>query len=278
MSSNLFGWDLLFNSVREDIRNNQDVLVCLTHLVLISNGFKCIGLGDSKNLDCTEPKSEVLPKGWNDGYAIRYVYQGRLYNLRATNMDDAIMINLIRVQERTVSMVQLNNRSVLQLTGSLEQMIPNNEELAQMIKNQLIDKVTVSQKYKDGSSQTTNNEVTTRSSIPNSPSAPLLESFPSRIGPDRNNVGRSDLDPLGGIGPLSRPGPALPHGGGMLFVPPRVPRLDPSGPNFGVPPGSVPPGARFDPFRPPGVDRFPPGPGRPDHDEFLPPGFDDMYM
>lgn len=281
MSSNLFGWDLLFNSVREDIKSNQDVLVCLTHLVLISNGFKCIGLGDCKNIDGTEVKSEVLPKGWNDGYAIRYVYQGRLYNLRGTNMDDAIMINLIRVQERSVSMVQLNNRAVTQLVGSLEQMIPNSEELVQTIKKQLIDKITVSHKYKDGTSQTTN-ETTTRSSIPNSPSAPLLDSFPSRINTDRNNplnVGRSDLDPLGSIGPYPRGPPFMPPGGGgMLFVPPRGPRLDPAGPNFGVPPGSVPPGARFDPFRPPDVDRFPPRRGRPDNDDFLPPGFDNMYM
>lgn len=125
MASTLFGWDLLYESVRKDIKNNQDVLVCFTHLVLISNGFKCIGLGDSKVLDGTENKTEILPAGWNDNYTIRYVYQGRLYNLRGTSMEDAIMINLIRVQERTVSMVQLDVRAVAQRTGSLAQIIPN---------------------------------------------------------------------------------------------------------------------------------------------------------
>jgi len=45
MASGLFGWDLLYGSVQKDIKNNQDILVCLTHLVLVSNGFKCIGLG-----------------------------------------------------------------------------------------------------------------------------------------------------------------------------------------------------------------------------------------
>jgi hypothetical protein len=60
------------------------------------------------------------------------------------------------------------------------------------------------------------------------------------------------------------------------------------------PPGSIPPGVRFDPVtplgprypvgsRPPGRSGFPvrPGPwtGEPDQDEFLPPGNpDDMYM
>ncbi|KAK5643496.1 hypothetical protein RI129_007341 [Pyrocoelia pectoralis] len=287
MAANLFGWDLLYNSVKDDIKNNQDVLVCLTHLVLISNGFKCIGLGDSKNIDGTEAKSEILPPGWNNGYAIRYVFQGRLYNLRATNIDDAIMINLIRVQERTVSMVQLNNKAVIQLTGSLDQMIPNNEELAQTIKTHLIDKITISNKYKDGASQTANNDPP-RSYIPNSPSAPQFDTFPSRIQPERPpplGVGRSDLDPLGGmgsfpgIGPLPRPGANFipPGGGGMLFVPPGA-RPPPDGNSFGVPPGSVPPGARFDPFRPPDVDPFQRRPNRRDNDDFLPPDFDNMYM
>lgn len=69
-------------------------------------------------------------------------------------------------------------------------------------------------------------------------------------------------------------------GGGMLFVGPGGgPRPTPGfGPNMGIPGGSLPEGARFDPFRPPDVDRFHPRPRRPDNDEFPPPGFDDMYM
>lgn len=63
----------------------------------------------------------------------------------------------------------------------------------------------------------------------------------------------------------------------MLFVPPRNPSAD-FNPNLGIAPGSLPPGARFDPFRPPDVDRFPRPPNRPDNDEFPPPGYDDMYM
>lgn len=43
-----------------------------------------------------------------------------------------------------------------------------------------------------------------------------------------------------------------------------------------LPPGAVPPGARFDPFGPPGTGgRF----ARPDNDHELPPhGADDMFM
>jgi len=276
--ASLFGWELLFKSVEGDIRNNQDVLVCFSHLVLISNGFKCVGLGDSKNLDGTETKSELLPQGWNENYAIRYVYQGHLYNFQATNMDDSIMVNLIRVQERTVSMVQLNIQSVAQRTGSLDQMIPNHDELAANIKNQLINKVCVSTKYKDSTSQTTNENP--RSENPGMPFSPVSPSpsftdrvlEPSPFGPFYNpirNVGRSDLHP--------NLGPFAPSPGGMLFDPrpgsARVP------PNTGIPPGSLPPGARFDPFRPPPEDeRRGRWPRRPDNDDFPPPGFDDMFM
>lgn len=48
--------------------------------------------------------------------------------------------------------------------------------------------------------------------------------------------------------------------------------------NLGIAPGSLPPGARFDPFRPPDLLPGPRGPRRPDNDEFPPPGYDDMYM
>uniref|UniRef100_A0A5F8GPV3 Proteasome inhibitor PI31 subunit n=1 Tax=Monodelphis domestica TaxID=13616 RepID=A0A5F8GPV3_MONDO len=66
--------------------------------------------------------------------------------------------------------------------------------------------------------------------------------------------------------------------GGMILDPLRsgFPRalIDPSSglPNR-LPPGAVPPGARFDPFGPIGTN--PSGPG-PDH--LPPPGYDDMFM
>lgn len=58
----------------------------------------------------------------------------------------------------------------------------------------------------------------------------------------------------------------------MLFAPP------PDRP--GLPRGAVPPGARFDPFRPDGLNPDPtPGPRRPPGTDHLPPpGYDDMFM
>ncbi|CAH8526705.1 unnamed protein product [Heterobilharzia americana] len=106
------------------------------------------------------------------------------------------------------------------------------------------------------------------------------ETKPS-IGIPLSDYGRSDLDPLSSIG-----GPS--GSGGMIFDPRRMipdSRIG-GGSFFGgpdvLPPGAVPPGARFDPFGP-GVMPSRPhlGNGRrrnPDPDHALPPGFDDMYM
>ncbi|CAH8848159.1 unnamed protein product [Trichobilharzia szidati] len=95
------------------------------------------------------------------------------------------------------------------------------------------------------------------------------------------DYGRSDLDPLSSIGG--------PSGGGGMILDPR--RMIPDGRIGGgsffggpdvLPPGAVPPGARFDPFGPGVVPSRPHlGGGRhrmPDPDHALPPGFDDAYI
>jgi len=94
-------------------------------------------------------------------------------------------------------------------------------------------------------------------------------------------VGRGDLDPL-----------AAGAGGGMMFDPLRsgFPGGGVGGPRGRgqpwLPSGSVVPGARFDPFGPPDLDRSgnvnPFGSGQyrsgPDPDHLPPPGYDDMFM
>lgn len=60
MAGSIFGWDLLYRTVEQDIKNNQDILLALTHFVLVSNGFKCIGLGESKVFDGNEPKRPII--------------------------------------------------------------------------------------------------------------------------------------------------------------------------------------------------------------------------
>ncbi|CAH0561064.1 unnamed protein product [Brassicogethes aeneus] len=276
----LFGWDLLYNSVKEDVKNHQDVLVCLTHLVLVTNGFKCVGVGESKNIDGSETKTESLPKGWNDEYTLRYVHSGRLYNLKGTMLDDGIIINLFRVDERTVSLIQLNTESVASRHGSIEDIIPDYGTVVEQIKKQLIESIVVSSKSRDSSSQTeqpTTSERPSRSSIPDP--YPRHSGNPLQIGGVMDpGYGRADLDPFNGMDPLRGPANRIypGRGGGMLYQPPPMP--GPFNPHAGLPPGAVPPGARFDPFRPPDTRQPPRGPRRPDSDEMPPPGYDDMFM
>ncbi|KAK0554226.1 hypothetical protein OC846_000935 [Tilletia horrida] len=128
--------------------------------------------------------------------------------------------------------------------------------------------------------------------------------------PGRNPgmIGDRDLDPLGippgrfGGGPPPLFGPRGGDDGGGMIVGPGHPlfrdRFGPGGP-AGLPPGAVPPGARFDPIGPggpmrPGGGGGPFGPGQgggaggrggriggdPDWDDFAPPrgaGHDDMF-
>lgn len=164
--------------------------------------------------------------------------------------------------------------------GTLDEMIPDNQNIVDLIKKQLIDKVVVSKKSREMSSQTESTDNMSYTVIDRRSTGSLHRGNP--INPIRQpplpSYGESDLNPLGGLNPLRNPpGVILPGGGGNLFSPPRP--AFPGG-NIGIPHGALPPGARFDPFRPPDVDRVPPRRplNRPDNDEFPPPGYDDMFM
>lgn len=111
-------------------------------------------------------------------------------------------------------------------------------------------------------------------------------SHPRRFPPQ---VGGADLDPFHrgvGGGMLMDPRELYGNSGGR-FGP--NPGIGPFGGGPRLPPGSIPPGARFDPFGPPRPgprpDRWrgprpPPGPGsgNPDPDHERPPDYDDMFM
>ncbi|KAM4841725.1 proteasome inhibitor PI31 subunit isoform 2-T3 [Thomomys bottae] len=120
------------------------------------------------------------------------------------------------------------------------------------------------------------------SSVPREfPPATAREVDPLRIPPHHPQTSRQPpwCDPLG---PFTVGGEDLdPFGcrrGGMIVDPLRsgFPRalIDPSSglPNR-LPPGAVPPGARFDPFGPIGTS-----PSGPNPDHLPPPGYDDMYL
>lgn len=272
----IFGWDLLYRSEQHNIRGTEDVLICFVHLVLIANRFQCIGLGDSKTFEGNEPRSEALPNGWNEVLQLRYVFEGKLYLLLVTKMDDRVMMNLVRPHDRTVGLIELKASFVKTRNGSLDEMIPNNKQLIAYVVDQFIDKMK-SSKSKDATSQTTSHQQRRILLQHSDMNIPVGNPHPIPLRIDPVGVGRADLDPLAGMGGPRFGGLQFPPpvgGGGMLFQPPRRQDFD----RHNLPPGAIPPGARFDPFRPPDADR-PFNPRRyPDNDEMPPPGFDDMYM
>ncbi|XP_015524771.1 proteasome inhibitor PI31 subunit isoform X1 [Neodiprion lecontei] len=291
--SNIFGFELLYKSVENQINKKDDVLITLVHWYFVRTGFRCIGTGDTKTFNPNEVGSELLPNGWNQNpnYALRYVKEGKLYILLGTKSDADLILNLMRIEDHSVSNIQfLVDTTVSALKGPLQTLMPSFQSVINTIRTDLVDPVYTGN-ARETSTQTSTGNVNSTRDIPRRPNRsdydPLRVGPPQRPNPDLPNwnpmadprgVGRSDLDPF--TGP--------PGSGGMIFDPfssgpfGRNP-LGPGGPgSLGIPgrlpPGAVPPGARFDPFGPPDVNLPRPPRGGPDNDHLPPPGYDDMFM
>ncbi|CAH3962153.1 unnamed protein product [Pieris brassicae] len=281
-SDPLFGWDLTFRTVEKDIKNKADIIVAFIHWNLTKRGFRNIGVGDERTLSGDEIKSEVLPTGWNDSenFKLRYIYDNKLYILHGLNTDGNLIVNLMRSEDLAVSNIAVKiEDTVKEMSGAIEKMLPTHKDLMYNVKRDLLDTLT------DRPTTTAHTQTTGDNSNHRRPSDDPLRVPPRPmpgVTPDTRdlwelppanlpNIGRSDLDPF------------APAGGGMIFNP-FGPRRDIENPGLGIPGGlprgAVPPGARFDPFGPPGVG---PLPGRrpppPDADHLPPPGFNDnMFL
>ncbi|XP_072940052.1 proteasome inhibitor PI31 subunit-like [Epargyreus clarus] len=280
MASNpLYGWDLTFKTVERDIKRKSDVLMAFVHWNLTKKGFRNVGVGDESTLTGHEEKSELLPTAWNENenYVLRYVLDDKLYILHGLNSDGSLIINLMKTDDLAVTNVALSiEGTVNELSGPIDKLMPNHKEVMYNLIRDLINPIT-NRSTTSAQTQTPNQgniphddplRIPSRSSMIPRPDSHNLWDLPPAHMP---NIGRSDLDPFAPVG-----------SGGMLFNP-FQPRRDLENPGLGIPGGlprgSVPPGARFDPFGPPGG----PMPGRrpppPDADHLPPPGFNDnMFM
>lgn len=273
------GLELLFNSIKSQIKTSQDALIAVLHWELISKGFKCLGNGEESSDTSTEQGSESLPTGWNSSpsfYAMRYSSKAEkdaVYILKVIQIEDDFLVHFMK--KGTEAVESLNVRTADYTTGSVEsydRTYKNLDELCALFKSSIVDPVLKPQSTtRSQPSQERNRGQRSRLEEED----PLR--VPTRRPPMRNpggwnepddpfSIGRGDLDPF-----------AAGRGGGMMFDPLRtgIPGMRPD-PSAGLPsrlpPGAVPPGARFDPFGPPGMR---PGP---DPDHMPPPGYDDMFM
>ncbi|KAG9430774.1 proteasome inhibitor PI31 subunit isoform X1 [Apis mellifera carnica] len=274
-TNNIFGFELFQEIYNKQITKKEDLLILFIHWYLIKQGFRCIGIGDSKVFEPSEKGSQLLPEGWNmqPSYTLRYINNGKLFIFHGIKSDEDLLVNLLKIHDQKVSTIQFPiNQTINDLHGTLEVIIPSYQNIINIIQTDIIDTLIPS--------NTTENSTQT---IYNTPGDDSLRGDPLRVLPqssfassqwrpaaDPTNIGAADLNPLG-------------RGGGMIFDPFSSQRnpIDPYRPALGVPgrlpSGAVPPFARFDPFGPPDLDR--PRPRRdPDNDHLPPPGYNDMFM
>jgi len=279
-STNTFGFELMQKLTTGQINKKEDVLILVVHWYLVKNGFKCLGCGDSKNISPSEDGSELLPEGWSQeqNYSLRYVKEAKLYILMAIKSDNDLILNLLKVETHDVSNVQLPIETVKNLQGPLVSLIPNFEDILTSLKNNLIEPVNTSNGV-EVSTQTSDSQTEANRLRRDDDDNPLRVGPPQRP-PGQIIPGSHPIDPFGiGHNDLNPFGHG--RGGGMLFDP-FSRRQPPIFPGLGVPgrlpPGAVPPHARFDPFGPPHVDPPNPRGNVPDADHMPPPGYDDMFM
>lgn len=266
--SEFFGFDLLLKTLQGPITNDSEVIIILVHWFLTKNSnFRSIGIGDDRTVteQDTSKGSELLPDGWNDSherYTMRYLCNNDLYILIGTNSENLsfFLVNLLNVKTNKVSNIAVNPLDLVKShKGTVQDMFINASELINRIQKELVEPVFTGN-LKEGTTQTEEqarsiNDLRIPSRCPGIHAGNNPQNYPviPNFGDPLRNVGRGDLMP-GGLG------------GGMLFDPTYPHRR---GPNV--------PGARFDPFAPPGLRNI-----NPDNDHFRPPRGNDwddnMFM
>jgi len=289
----------LIQENKPPIRNQFDALTLVLHLITKELfGFRCIGITDQ--LDSTA-NDKLVPDGWNkssDAYSFYYKHpkSSMTFILKNLTMGEKLLVNGLAVEDNRVYTLELNVNDYIKkgVANDDFQNIFMNMEALNVFKREIINKLLPMTEEEAPE----NRPVVVPPSGRGPPQQPYSPSYdPLRVTPPRQpripvsplyepgfpsyappfGVGDRDLDPLG-------PGiPSFPGQGGNLIGPNHPgfgPVTDPyaTGPfpgrgrgRGGAPPGH-PPGARFDPFGPPGFGF------EPDNDELPPPGYNNMYL
>ncbi|NXD13271.1 PSMF1 inhibitor, partial [Nothocercus nigrocapillus] len=223
-----------------------------------------------------ERKSELLPPGWQaeqELYTLRYksTDDSRELLLKAIVVEDSMILNVMDRSSQKVADVTLTVANYInpEHLDDFHKVYKNTEELRTRIASGIIAPLGPPTEKAKKEAQAEKDPAFPRDYDPlrvpaRQPAGAREPPWPSPMGPFA--VGGQDLDPLGG------------RGGGMIVDPLRSgfprPGLDPSaGLPSRLPPGAVPPGARFDPFGPLGANTAGPNP-----DHLPPPGYEDMFM
>ncbi|CAK9293451.1 unnamed protein product [Gordionus sp. m RMFG-2023] len=274
------GFELFFNSVKENFKNKLDPLVLRLHWILLQNNLKCLWNNKS---------TELLPSDWNKDsnlYKIHYTNGKQIFEVKVFKKDNTVIMNLKNEKDMEESQTKLKTDEYISNDfKDFDKAYKNQSNFEKVVQGDLLEKgdfkAPINLPTSSAHSDKIPQEKTFLANKDLSGSSNLLD---NRFQPPSRNidnqpgifpVGSGDLDPLGRSGPP-----------GMLFDPAHnmgpfgtggTGRFRPFNPNAGLPgpdllpPGAIPPGARFDPFGPDITHET-----RPDH--LRPPGSDDMYM
>lgn len=258
---------MLYTCVGSSIGNPQDALICFVHWEIIKSGYRCVGTGDTTCVDGR--RSELLPSGWSDNkelYTLRY--QGNHSEdhilLKAITADSSLIFNLMRSSTQQVSDLTISISEHVDADQLLvfDSVFRDMAGLSDRVKTQLLAEVgKASQRRGERSRREEEGERPRREDRPRLPPnwTGTQRPWPDHMFPEFP-IEDIDLNPLAA------------GRGGMIMDPLRSGHPSSGIPDI-LPPGAVPPGARFDPFGPMGHHR--PGP---DPDHMPPPGYDDMFM
>jgi len=303
------------------LRNEFDAIVAVLHCTMREMGFICTG-HEEKTSSNDEFDKQVFAEGWNkssDSYSFQYKHtqSTMTFIVKYLLMNDKLLVHGLSKEDNKVYSLEISAKDYVTEKiplDNIDSLYKDIDKLISLFKIHITSKL-IPNLNKPGyevSHPAHQNETQTQSQTQQQPPPrrdPLAE--PPRHHPSYNPYDRQGYDPLrvpgtgrappfglgyGDMGyPSPMPGFGIPGGemGGNLVGPghpgfgPRA--MDPFASDpFGIggprlPPGAVPPGARFDPFGPPARPNMPrfPGPrgfGGPDNDELPPPGYDNMYL
>ncbi|KAL1195886.1 putative proteasome inhibitor [Cardamine amara subsp. amara] len=262
---------------RPPFRNNHDKLAFAIHASFISSGFILTATGRPAFADdalySSSTNNEVGIEGWNefDGeYAFVYANPkkgSKKILVKCLVMNDKLLVDAVAHggEEPAHLEIEVGKYAEESLEGNYTAQFKNLDKLVTDFQSEILyklDPTLIPVPSRTQSSSETNVEPRYYTGIPD-PSGSRIHPSGVVVPPVPGNGGYNDLFPGPGAGMYPGRGN---FGEGSMLVGPNDPRFFPYGDPAGRPgfmgppqPGAPPPGARFDPYGPPGVPGFEPG-------------------
>ncbi|XP_074312492.1 putative proteasome inhibitor [Silene latifolia] len=258
---------------RPSFRNNHDKVAFAVHASFLASGFVLTATGSpafaDNSLSSSSSSDEVGIEGWNeveDEYAFLYINPekgNKKILVKCLVMGDKLMVDALSEGVSEPAHLDINvDEFVTEADASgYNAQYKNLGKFVSCLESEILSKL-------DGGAAGSHLSGPSRSRVSEEPNRnPDGSGYPhdsptGYVLPPVNPVGGNDLFPSGGAGIYPSRGD---FGGGSMLVGPEDPRWFGGGGAFSDIPGGPgglggpPPGARFDPYGPPGVPGFEPG-------------------